>query len=638
MYLASLESLNLEQRSVDPEDFGITAPIESDALGYTEFLPIQDLYILMWNFDAILTIAVVVGILICLIRNIAPADWLFLGGVILLCAAGVIDSKQALAGFSNPGMMTVAALFVVAAGLRDTGILDYVGQKVLGSATKLTQAYWRLTGVTVTLSAFLNNTPIVAMFVPVVIDWCRRNQVSPSKLLIPLSYLTILGGTCTLIGTSTNLVVDGLMTSNGMPGIGLFEIGMVGLPYALVGVIYLWLLGPKLLPNRQELLEQLGESRREYLTEMRVEANCPLIGKSVEASSLRGLNGLFLIEIDRQGELISPVKPEQVIKLGDQLIFAGVVSTMVELEKIPNLVPVADPHYDVSPKNQAGRRLWEAVVSPTSPLVGKTLRDADFRATYGAAVLAMHRGGQRIAQKLGTVEIRSGDTMLLLAPRHFRRAFRNDSAFYLISDVSEWRPLRRDRAGIALAVFAALIVVMTTGWLPTEIAAILAAVAMVGVRAISSSDARQSIEWPVLITIAASFGIGTALSESGVAGSIANQLVWLTQGWGPTASLAMIFLVGAFLTAIITNNAAAVLMFPICLATAEILQVDSRPFMMALVLSASASFATPIGYQTNMMVYGPGGYKFVDFIRIGTPLTLILWLIAVVLIPVFWPF
>ncbi len=592
----------------------------------------------MWNFDAIFTIAVVVTILVGLFRNIAPADWLFLGGAVLLCAVGVIDSKQALAGFSNPGMLTVAALFVVAAGLRDTGILDYLGQKVLGSATTTSQAFWRLTGVTVPLSAFLNNTPIVAMFVPVVIDWCRRNQVSPSKLLIPLSYLTILGGTCTLIGTSTNLVVDGLMTNSGMRGIGLFEIGCVGLPYALVGSVYLYLFGPRMLPNRQELLEQLGESRREYLTEMRVESNCPLIGKTVEASSLRGLNGLFLIEIDRQGELISPVKPEQVIKQGDHLIFAGVVSTMVELEKIPDLVPVADPNYDVSPKNQAGRRLWEAVVSPTSPLVGKTLREADFRATYGAAVLAMHRGGQRITQKLGSVEIRSGDTMLLLAPRHFRRAFRNDSAFYLISDVSEWRPLRRDRAGVALAVFAILIVVMTTGWLPTEIAAILAAVAMVGVRAISSSDARQSIEWPVLITIAASFGIGTALSESGVASSIASQLVWATQGWGPTASLAMVFAVGALLTAIITNNAAAVLLFPICIATAEILHVDSRPFMMALVLSASASFATPIGYQTNMMVYGPGGYKFIDFIRIGTPLTILLWLIAIVLIPVFWPF
>jgi di/tricarboxylate transporter len=428
------------------------------------------------------------------------------------------------------------------------------------------------------------------------------------------------------------------MTSHGMRGMGLFEVGAVGLPYAIVGVAYMYFLGPKLLPNRQELLEQLGESRREYLTEMRVEANCPLIGKSVEASSLRGLNGLFLIEIDRQGELISPVKPEQIIKQGDHLIFTGVVSTIVELEKIPALVPIADPNYDVSPKNQAGRRLWEAVVSPTSPLVGKTLRDADFRATYGAAVLAMHRGGQRVREKLGAVEIRSGDTMLLLAPRHFRRAFRNDSAFYLISDVSEWRPLRRDRAGVALAVFLALIVVMTTGWLPTEIAALLAAVLMVGVRAISSSDARQSIEWPVLITIAASFGIGTALSESGVAAGIAEQLVWVTQGWGPTASLAMVYLVGAVLTAIITNNAAAVLMFPICQATAEILQVDARPFMMALVLSASASFATPIGYQTNMMVFGPGGYKFIDFIRIGTPMTIILWLLAVVLIPIFWPF
>lgn len=591
------------------------------------------------RFQIWITLAVVFGILIAMMGSTAQPDLLFVGGTAVFAAIGIITPKQAFEGFANGGMLTVAALFVVAAGMRDTGILDYIGHGVLGPARSTTSAFFRLAGLVIPLSAFLNNTPIVAMLMPVVIDWCRRNSISPSKLLIPLSFLTILGGTCTLIGTSTNLVVSGLMEKSEIGrGLGLFELSWIGVPYAVIGVLYLYLCGQRLLPNRPELIEQLGEARREYLTEMRVESTCSLHGKTVEESSLRGLPGLFLIEIERHGERIAPVRPDQKIHHGDHLIFTGVVNSMVELEKIPGLIPVADPNYDVSPKGQSGRRLWEAVVSPSSPLVGQTLRDADFRATYGAAVLAMHRGGQRVVGKLGTVEIKAGDTLLLLAARHFRRAFRNDPAFYLISDVSEWRPLRRDRAWAATAIFVVLLVFMTTGWLSTEVAALIAAIAMIVCRCISSSDARQSIDWPVLITIAASFGIGTALDNSGAAQWVASGLVALTHEWGPIVAMSAIYLFVSILTELITNNAAAALMFPFCLATAKQLDCSPLPFAIALTLAASASFMTPIGYQTNMMVYGPGGYKFSDFLRIGLPLNIILWLGATLLIPIFFPF
>lgn len=591
------------------------------------------------EYQAWITLAVVFGILIALMSSNTQPDLLFVAGSAVLAALGVITPKEAFAGFANSGMLTVAALFVVAAGMRDTGILDYVGHGILGPARTFTAAFFRLVGISIPLSAFLNNTPIVAMLMPVVIDWCRRNSISPSKLLIPLSFLTILGGTCTLIGTSTNLVVSGLLEKSDVGrGLGMFELAWVGVPYAIIGVLYLYLFGDRLLPDRQELMEQLGESRREYLTEMRVETTCPLHGKTVEESSLRGLPGLFLIEIDRNGERIAPVQPDQKILHGDHLIFTGVVNSMVELEKITGLIPVADPNYELSPKDQTSRRLWEAVVSPSSPLVGQTLREADFRATYGAAVLAMHRGGQRVVGKLGTVEIKSGDTLLLLAARHFRRAFRNDPAFYLISDVSEWRPLRRDRAWAATGIFLTLILLMTTGWLAIEVAAMLAAIAMIVCRCITSSDARQSIDWPVLITIATSFGIGTALENSGAAQFVATGLVALTENWGPIAALAAIYLFVSVLTELITNNAAAALMFPFCMATAKQLNCSPLPLIIALALAASASFMTPIGYQTNLMVFGPGGYKFSDFLRIGIPLNVVLWLAAVVLIPVFFPF
>jgi di/tricarboxylate transporter len=588
--------------------------------------------------EAWITVGVVVLLLVALARNIAPPDVLFVAATALFSALGIITAEEAFAGFSNAGMLAVAALFVVAAGLRDTGILDYVGHHVLGRVKDSRPALIRLSAVVLPLSAFLNNTPIVAMFMPIVMDWCRRNQISPSKLLIPLSYLAIFGGTCTLIGTSTNLVVNGLMIDKDMPGMSLFELAWIGLPCALVGTLYLCTIGLKILPNRTELMEQLGETRREYIAEMLVEKNCRLVGRSVEESGLRQLHGLFLIEIDREGEMISPVRPETKIRGGDRLIFAGVVSSIVELEQIPGLIPAADPNFEVSPQKQSERRLWEAVVSESSPLIGMTIRDADFRATYGAAVLAVHRGGQRLQEKLGDVVFRTGDTLLLQAPRHFRRAFRNDPAFYLISDVSEWRPLRRDRARISVLIFLALIVAMTTGFLATEVAATLAAVAMIGTRCISSGDARQSIEWQVLLTIAASFGVGTALENSGAATALASQMVDSIHVFGPVGALAAIYFLVTMLTSLITNNAAAVLMFPFCLETARICEADPRPFLIALVLAASACFLTPIGYQTNMMVYGPGGYRFADFLKVGAPLTLILWLLATALIPVVWPF
>jgi di/tricarboxylate transporter len=588
--------------------------------------------------EAWLTLVVVVILFAALVKNLAPPDLAFLSASALLALCGVITPDEAFAGFSNSGMLTVAVLFVVAAGLRETGILDFLGQQVLGGAKTTRGVLARLAALVIPMSAFLNNTPIVAMFVPVVIDWSRRHRVSPSKLLIPLSYLTILGGTCTLIGTSTNLVVNGLMIENGVETMSLFEIGRIGLPYAIVGVAYLLVFGQRLLPDRKELLEQLGESRREYLAEMLVQPTCRLVGKTVEEAGLRQLPGLFLIEIECQDRRITPVGPDDVLEANSRLVFTGIVSSIIDLERIPGLVSVVDPNYEMRPSQLQGRRLCEAVVSESSPLIGKTIRDADFRATYGAAVVAVHRGGKRVEMKIGDITLRPGDTLLLQVRPHFLRAHRHDPAFCLISEMEDWRPLRRDRAWLALALFAVLIALMSTGFASTLVAATLIAVLMVACGCISAGDARRSVEWQVLVTIAAAFGVGSALQNSGLATAAASSLVEATQALGPVAALAVIYFIGSMITEVITNNAAAVLVFPFCLETARLYDVSPRPFLMALVLSASASFMTPIGYQTNMMVYGPGGYRFSDFLRIGTPLNVSLWLVAVLLIPRLWAF
>ncbi|MCA9237437.1 MAG: SLC13 family permease [Planctomycetales bacterium] len=588
--------------------------------------------------EAWITSGTVLVMLLALLRGLAPPDLLFLSATLLFAAIGVITVDEAFSGFSNPGMITVAFLFVVAAALRETGVLDAIGSRVLGGARTERDMVARLAVVVTPLSAFLNNTPIVAMFIPVLLSWSRRTRIAPSRVLMPLSILTILGGTCTLIGTSTNLVVDGLLLKNGLPGMSLFELAPVGVPYAVVGIIYLLTVGRRWLPDRQELLEQLGQSRREFLVEMSVEEHCRLVGQTVEAAGLRHLPGLFLVEIDRGDKLISPVAPDELIRQRDRLLFTGVVSSIVELEKTTGLVPAADPSYEASPAEQRRRRLCEAVVSANSPLIGKTIRAADFRASYGAAVLAIHRGGTRINQKLGDVALRPGDTLLLQTQPHFLRAYRNDPAFYLISDVAEWRPVRRDRAWIAVLGFAALLTVITFEVLPTHLAAGLAAAAMVLTGAISTSDARKSVEWQVLITIAASFGVGAALQNSGAAAAISGAIFSGISGWGPIAALAAVYMVGSLVTEVITNNAAAVLLFPFCLETAKLYDVSPRPFILALALAASASFMTPIGYQTNLMIYGPGGYRFSDFVRVGAPLNFVLWIVAVALIPVFWPF
>lgn len=583
-----------------------------------------------------ITLAVTALLLIGLIRDL-PADVLFMGAVVLLLLFRVVDAKTAFGGFANEGMLTVAALFVVAAALSETGLMEHVADRMFGKVQTEGAMLLRLAILLIPTSAFLNNTPIVAIMVPIVISWCRQRRISPSKLLIPVSFLTILGGCCTLIGTSTNLVMQGLLEQAKLPTMSLFELGWVGIPCAIVGTIYMLTIGRKLLPDRKELIEQLGESRREYLVEMMVQPACRLVGKTVTDAGLRQLPGLFLIEVDRDGELIAPVEPDEVLRANDRLIFTGLVGTIVDLEKIPGLVPAADATYEVSPGKRLGRRLCEAVISPTSPLVGRSIREADFRALYDAAVVAVHRNGARMTNKIGDIDLRPGDTLLLQTGHDFIRAYRNNPDFYLISDIG-WRPLRREKAWIAALVFAGLVAMMVFSSDNILLAAFLAAGLMVATRCISVNEARRSIEWPVLLAIGASFAVGKALENSGVAKTFAEGLVNLTQPIGPLAALAAIYLGTLFLTEIISNNAAVVLAFPFCVQTARLLEVSHWPFVIAVTLAASQAFASPIGYQTHMMVFGPGGYRFNDFVRVGLPLNLLLALIAVILIPLVWHF
>lgn len=598
------------------------------------------------GWEAFFCLGVLIAVFVGLINNRAP-DALLLGALVLVSIAGIISPEEALVGFSNAGMLTVGALYVVAAALRETGALDVAGSWVLGNAKSERGVLVRMAGSVTAMSAFLNNTPIVAMFIPIVSSWCKKHRIAPSRLLLPLSYLCILGGTCTLIGTSTNLVVNGLMQeasrsnpelSQALHPMGFFELGYVGLPYAIVGIIYLLVIGQRLLPNRKDLIEKFTESSREYLVNMRVQSNCRLVGQMVQEAGLRQLPGLFLVEITRDDRAISPVLPDFILKSNDILTFTGVVSTIVDLEKIQGLVPVADEGYETHTAKRRGRVLCEAVVSKTCPSIGKSIRDADFRARYNAAVVAVHRGGARLTGKVGDIVLRAGDTLLLQAGAHFIRAHRNDSHFLLVGGVDDSRPLRHDKAVWSLILLVVLITLMVSGVTKIVLAAFLVAGLMILMRCISLADARQSVDWQTLLTIAAAFGFSKALVNSGFVALVAEFFVQFAGRWGPYGVLVCVYLMTSLFTEAVTNNAAAAIIFPFAVAIAVQTGVNPRPFVMAVAFAASASLMTPLGYQTNLMVYGPGGYRFTDFIRVGLPLNLLLLTCATILIPLVWHF
>lgn len=598
------------------------------------------------GWEAYLTLSVIVLVFVGLVRN-RPPDAVLVGGVVIVTLAGVITPKQAFAGFANTGMLTVAALYVVGAALRSTGALDSLGRIVLGGARTETGVIARLSISVTTISAFLNNTPIVAMFIPIISNWCKKNSISPSRLLLPLSYLSILGGTCTLIGTSTNLVVNGLMIDavkanpdleGALHPMGFFELGYVGLPYAVVGVIYLFFVGRWLLPTRRTFLERLSDSNRDFLINLEIQPDCPLVGQTVGGAALRKLPGLFLFEIRRNGEVISPVRPDHTLHAGDTLTFTGVVDTIVDLKRIPGLVPIADDGYETRADRQRERTLCEVVISATAACVGKTVRDAEFRAAYNAAVVAIHRAGERLSGKVGDIVLQPGDTLLVQAGPHFDRAHRNNPDFLLASGLQDYRPVRHDKAVTSLVLLAVLIVLMASGVIEVVTAAFVIAGMMVLTRCISVADARNSLDMQTLVTIGTAFGLATALEASGCVRGVTAAVVDVAGAYGPYALLAGVYIVTSIFTEVVTNNAAAALVFPFAVAMANELGVNPRPLVMAVAFAASASFVTPLGYQTNLMVFGPGGYRFSDFVRIGLPLNLILLTVATLLIPRVWPF
>ena len=581
------------------------------------------------------TLAVVAIALAAMVREFAAPDLILMAALMALGATGVLSPLETFASFANPVVPAIGALFIVSAALRQTGALELALGRLLRGAETAEAGTRRIVVPVMGLSAFLNSAPIVAMMTPGIIDWARRKQLSASRFLIPLSYASILGSITTIIGTSTILTVAGLVTEAGMRPMGFFELLPVAIPICIVGFAYLAWVSPHLLPERLDSTEELGDRRREYVTSMRVQQDCPLVGQTVESAGLRQLPGLFLVEINRGGHILTPVSPDEIISASDQLVFAGVVSTIIDLQRIRGLIPI--PEEAEPPVTSRDHRLSEAVISASSPLVGQSIRNANFRTVYDAAVIAVHRNGERLPGKIGEIVLHPGDTLLLQCAPGFMRAHRNSPDFYLISELTESVRPHYERAWLAIGILVVLVVAVATNLVSISIGAFLAVGALIVTRCLTSAQARTSVDWSILVVIGAGLGIASAMEKTGAAAAVAQLVVDATRDIGPIGALIVIYAVCLLMAETLHHNAAVAIMFPIAISTASQVGADPRGFVMAVAVAGCCAFASPVTYQTHLIVYGPGGYRFGDFVRVGAPLDVITGAVALLVIPWFWP-
>jgi len=589
----------------------------------------------MMNLDAWLTLATVLGCFGALMLTRAPADAVLLAGVALLLLGDVITVDQALAGFANEGVATVGILGVVAHGLSSAGAVEWLSSGLLGRPRSIVVAQARLMVPVALFSSVLNNTPVVAMLVPVVTDWSRRLNIPASQLMMPLSFAAIIGGVCTLIGTSTNLVINGMLAALDLDvQLALFDLAWVGVPAAVAALAFILLFSQRLLPSKIGAARRF-EDTRQYIVEMIVQGSSPLVGKSIEGAGLRHLPGLYLAEIVRAGEVKTRVSPKVLLRAEDRLVFVGNVDAVVELKKIAGLVSAEDQVFKLD-GGASQRSLVEVVIGPEFPLLWQAVRESEFRKYYGAVIIAVARAGVQLKGRIGDVVLRPGDTLLLETNSAFVQKQKFSRDFLLVSPVAEFHPVRHRKRWVAIAILLGMVLLAGTGTLSMFKAAMIAALAMVATGCCTLGGARRAFSWQLLVAIAASLALGAAMEQSGLAQAIAAALV--STAATPLAMLAVLFLLTALFSAFITNVAASVLMFPIALAASQDFGVSVVPFAVTLMVAASASFATPIGYQTNMMVWGPGEYRFVDFMKLGLPLTAVVGLVTLAVVPQVWPF
>jgi di/tricarboxylate transporter len=586
-------------------------------------------------WEAILTLCVLAGTITLFATEKLPVDIVAVLALSALVILGLVTPDVAISGFANDATITVAAMFVLSAGLQRTGALSSIGRLFARAKRPWTFVSLVMLAV-IPISAFVNNTAAVAVFLPLVLAATARNGVSPSKVLIPLSYAAQMGGVWTLVGTSTNLLVNSLAKNLGHPGFSLFEFLYLGMACTVAGVVYLLTVGRWLLPDRRPAdLSEIYELGK-YITELRVMPKSPLIGTSVADARLRERFGVFVLELLRGSEKVWSPRSETLAE-GDILLIRGEWNKLTALKEEARLelepeFKLRDSQFEVG--DQA---LAEVMVAPGSRFDGQTIKSLDFQWHYNATVLALHRRGEILREKLSEVTLNVGDILLLLTRRQEVRALRNNPNLVVITEREEPSAARR-RAPVAVGIMVAVIAASAFGLMPIVISALIGSVAMVLTRCLAPEEAYGAIDWRVIVLIAGVLPLGIALQQSGAAEFLAANTLGRVGDYGPVVVLAMMYLLALVLSELMSNAAAAVLLVPIAFSTATALGLSPTPFLVAVTFAASTSFSTPVGYQTNTMVYNIGNYRFVDFMRVGIPLNLIFWVVGIFLIPMIWPF
>ncbi|KAG2455089.1 hypothetical protein HYH02_000909 [Chlamydomonas schloesseri] len=574
-----------------------------------------------------------------MIRGVVDADVCLFAASTLLLLRGIIEPRDAFAGLSNDSIVSIALMMMIAAGLESSGALEFVPELVLGRSKREWVGQLRMHVAVAAVSAVMNNTPLVAVMIPVVESWCRNNNHHPSRFMMPLSYSAILGGLCTMIGTSTNLIARGLAQQDD-PKLKLpfVEIGIIGLPLTVAGGLYVVLFSPLLLRKRDTMMAAVVADPREYVVSMRVDARFAHIGRTIESAGLRHLRGLFLADLQRQdGTTVPSPPPTTIILQGDKLTFAGDIQGVQHILSLPGLTPIssadmaADLEETVAGAPSSDRIMVEAVVSLSSPICNMTIRDSHFRSRYGAVVLAVHRNGERIAGGLGDIVVKGGDTMLLEAGPDFLQKYKHSTEWALAVDAFRVSLPRRDPLALfmSLAIFIALIVLNSMDVLPLSTTALVCLFAYLITGVLTVSQCRAAIPSSILLTVAGGFGVAKAMTETGLAHRLAGSLLDVFAWMGRAGPVAAIYASTSLLTALLSNGAAVTLMYPIARDLAKQAGVNIKGPLYALMIGASSDFSTPIGYQTNLMVSGPGGYRFLDYTRFGLPLQFIAALITV---------
>ncbi|MBC8200499.1 MAG: SLC13 family permease [Planctomycetes bacterium] len=604
--------------------------------------------------DAWITLGTITLIVITLVqrKKIGP-DLIMAGGLVILMITGVVNFEQATSGFAQRPLLMIAGLFVIAAALQETGGIELIGKKLLGKPTSLASAQLRMMIPVAGMSAFMNTTPIVAMYLPMINKWSKRLNIQPSKLFMPLSFAGILGGQGTMIGTGSNLIIMGLFidwwqnppewvqavgVSAPSGAVTMWGAAWIGIPVAILGIAFIIITSKWLLPIREPL--KTAETRkREYEIKMSIEHGAAIVGKTIASAGLRNLQGLYLYAIVREDQLLVPVFPQEVLQQEDKLIFVGDVNSVVDLRKTRGLKPAVEElcAFDGRP---FARTMTEAVISGTSPLVGQTIRGSQFRTTYNAAILAVHRKGEHIEGKIGDIVLEPGDTLLLESAGEFLNTWKHSRHFYLVSEIDNSRPTLHNKAWISIGILVLLITLLTTGAIERVASIWLCGLLLVLFKCISGPDARRAINFQVLIIIGAAMGIGQAVDQSGLAQFASASLLDFAQAiqLGNYGSLFLIFIMTSIAAQLMTNFGASVIMFPIVIGAAHGLHVSPYPFIFTMMAAAGCNFMTPVTYQTNLMVYGPGGYKFMDFPKLGLPLTLLVAILATLIAPQVFPF